>query len=213
MKADSRSLVLPNTKSAQIQETKTTLRTHQKQPGDIIPPFEVATVTGIRRAVPDSSARFTHLQFRRFAGCPICNTHLRTFVRAKPEIDRAGIREIVLFHSSADLIRHYEDDIALDFVADPQKRLYRQFGVGSSPAALLHRRVLGAIVRSLTHEKWRLPKVENGRLGLPADFLLDRAGRVVAAKYGTHAFDQWSVAELFAIARTNLEPSTAGAAS
>lgn len=186
--------------------------TNRKKPGDIVSPFQVTAVNGLQLAIPDSSVHFVHLQFRRFAGCPICNTHLRTFVDARPEIDRADIREIIFFHSSADLIRRYQDDLALDFVADPQRLFYRRFGVAASRSALLHLRVLGAIVRSLTREKWRLPKVENGRLGLPADFLLDRAGRVLAAKYGTHAFDQWSVAELLGMARTHTRAGTGEAA-
>jgi hypothetical protein len=37
---------------------------------------------------------------------------------------------------------------------------------------------------------------QGGRLGLPAEFLIARGGRVIAAKYGEHADDQWSVSEL-----------------
>lgn len=36
-------------------------------------------------------------------------------------------------------------------------------------------------------------------LGLPADFLIDSTGRVVAVKYGRHANDQWSVDELLRV--------------
>jgi hypothetical protein len=37
-------------------------------------------------------------------------------------------------------------------------------------------------------------------LGLPADFLIEPGGRVIAAKYGRHAGDQWSVDEVLALA-------------
>ncbi|WP_258958033.1 hypothetical protein [Streptomyces leeuwenhoekii] len=40
---------------------------------------------------------------------------------------------------------------------------------------------------------------------LPADFLIASDGRVLAAKYGEHVYDQWSVDEL-------LEPATRNAA-
>jgi hypothetical protein len=36
---------------------------------------------------------------------------------------------------------------------------------------------------------------------LPADFLISRDGRVLARKYGAHAYDQWSVDELLTLAR------------
>jgi hypothetical protein len=39
----------------------------------------------------------------------------------------------------------------------------------------------------------------NGNLGLPADVLIAADGRIVAAKYGEHAYDQWSVDELLAL--------------
>jgi hypothetical protein len=37
-------------------------------------------------------------------------------------------------------------------------------------------------------------------LGLPADFLIAPDERIVAAKYGKHADDQWSVDELLNLA-------------
>lgn len=43
---------------------------------------------------------------------------------------------------------------------------------------------------------------EGGRFGLPADFLIDCDGKVLAAKYGKHAYDQWSVDELLLLARS-----------
>jgi hypothetical protein len=42
----------------------------------------------------------THLQFRRFAGCPICSLHLQSVAARHREIAAAGIREVVLFHST-----------------------------------------------------------------------------------------------------------------
>ncbi|WP_433541970.1 hypothetical protein ACQP10_03265 [Streptosporangium sandarakinum] len=41
---------------------------------------------------------------------------------------------------------------------------------------------------------------QGGRLGLPGDFLIAGDGRVPAAKLGRHAYDQWSVDELLALA-------------
>jgi hypothetical protein len=42
---------------------------------------------------------------------------------------------------------------------------------------------------------------QGGSLGLPADFLIAGDGRVLACKYGQHAADHWSVAELLALAQ------------
>jgi hypothetical protein len=39
----------------------------------------------------------------------------------------------------------------------------------------------------------------DGLFGLPADFLVAPQGRIIAAKYGVHADDQWSIDELLAL--------------
>ncbi|MCI2415923.1 AhpC/TSA family protein [Saccharopolyspora sp. K220] len=164
---------------------------------------ELVAVTGERIRVPDSE-HLVHLQFRRFAGCPICNVHLRSIVQRHDEITAAGIREVVFFHSPAAELRSY--DLPFAVIGDPGKRYYREFGVESSLRALLHPRTWGAILRgsALTlMGKYRPPAAAQagGRLGLPADFLIAPGGRVHAAKYGAHAYDQWSVDELLGHAR------------
>jgi len=156
--------------------------------------------------LPDPT-RLTHLQFRRFAGCPICNLHLRSIIDRHAEILAADIQEVVVFHSSAAELRNYTTELPLDFIADPQRELYREFGVTTGAKSLLNPRAVAAIARSIGPEiqanrRGERPapptNPEGGRLGLPADFLIAPDGQVLAAKYGTHADDQWSVDELLA---------------
>lgn len=179
--------------------------------GTVLPRYELSDVRGLRVLIPDPS-RLVHLQFRRFAGCPICNSHLASIAAHDDAIRAVGVREVVLFHSEAEeLRRHVEEDFPLTVVADPDKRLYAAFGVESAPRALLDPRawpgilaavVLGtvALVRGRAHLPSTRPR--GGRLGLPADFLIDKGGRVVDFHYGEHADDQWSVEEI--VARANL---------
>jgi peroxiredoxin len=179
------------------------------EPGTVLPPRELSSITGGTVLVPDPDA-LVHLQFRRFAGCPVCNLHLRSFVRRHDDVGAAGIREVVLFHSTADDLRRHAGDLPFAVVADPDRRLYRAFGVESSPRALLHPRAWWPIVRAVAHSLWVIARRRGpvppltppgGRYGLPADFLVDRDGRVIAAHYGTHADDQWSVDEVVSLAR------------
>ncbi|MFF4899201.1 peroxiredoxin-like family protein [Streptomyces sp. NPDC001068] len=177
-------------------------------PGSTVPGRGLAAVSGDLVPVPDPD-HLVHLQFRRFAGCPVCNLHLRSVVRRHDEIVAAGVREVVVFHSPADELRPHAADLPFAVVADPDKRLYREFGVEQSPRALLTPRVWGPIVRAVVSGAWhvvrgreRLPanRPHGGRLGLPADFLVAPDGRVLAVKYGEHAYDQWAVDELLALA-------------
>lgn len=173
-------------------------------PGSPIGPRTLTPVSGPPVPVPDPD-RLIHLQFRRFAGCPVCNLHLRSVVRRHAEIEAAGIREVVVFHSPAEELREHTDGLPFAVVADPGKRLYAEFGVESAPRALLDPRVWGPIARAVLRSAWAIlrgrergpaGRPHGGRLGLPADFLIGTDGRVLAAKYGAHAYDQWPVDEL-----------------
>ncbi|MEU8135046.1 peroxiredoxin-like family protein [Streptodolium elevatio] len=170
---------------------------------------EVAADVAAVVSVPDAE-RLVHLQFRRFAGCPVCNLHLRSIVRRHDEITAAGVKEVVVFHSPADELREHVADLPFAVVADPDKRLYREFGVESARRSLLSPRAWLPILRSLARSlprivigKDRAPAAtpHGGRLGLPADFLIAPDGRVVAAMHGTHVYDQWSVDRILELAR------------
>ncbi|WP_391648367.1 peroxiredoxin-like family protein [Streptomyces violarus] len=171
----------------------------------------LTAVSGDEVAVPDPG-RLVHLQFRRFAGCPVCNLHLRSVIRRHGEIEAAGVREVVVFHSPAEELSPHTTDLPFAVVADPGRRLYTEFGVERSPRALLSPRAWGPIVRAVlsgvrevARGREHLPSTRphGGRLGLPADFLIASDGRVLAAKYGGHVYDQWSVDELLELtART-----------
>lgn len=183
-------------------------RKRQVQPGDLVTPRTLTTIHGRDVAVPDPES-MVHLQFRRYAGCPVCNLHLRSVVHRRDEISAAGIHEVILFHASPDEVRHYEAELPLDVVADPHRQLYSEFGVQRSWRAfnaptLITTAAAAAVVAYIRGERKivRL-RPEGGRRGLPADFLIAPHGTVLAAKYGGHAGDQWTVDELLELGAVN----------
>jgi hypothetical protein len=180
---------------------KTTTRI---QTGAVIKPHELITIHSERIRIPDRQ-RLVHLQFRRFAGCPVCDLHLHSIVQRYEEIVAASIQEVVVFHSTAEDLLRYARELPLAVVADPKKRLYVEFGVESAPRALLDPRAWFPIaqgvsrsMRAVLRKQQSMPPINppGGRWGLPADFLIANDGRVLACNYGSHAYDQWSVDEL-----------------
>ncbi|WP_067819218.1 peroxiredoxin-like family protein [Actinomadura kijaniata] len=178
------------------------------RPGDPVPARELDAVNGPPVPLPDPG-RLVHLQFRRFAGCPVCNLHLRSVAARHAEIEAAGVAEVVVFHSPAGELREHAAGLPFPAVADPDRRLYREFGVESSPRALRDPRAWPVIARAVLVGTWRIllrrerPPARSphgGRLGLPGDFLIAPDGRIVAARYGEHAGDQWTVDELLSLA-------------
>ncbi|RST16536.1 redoxin domain-containing protein [Streptomyces sp. WAC05374] len=195
------------------------MRTPAQQlvPGSVVRPRSLTPVCGGPVGVPDGD-RLIHLQFRRFAGCPVCNLHLRSVVRRHGEIEAAKVREVVVFHSPAEELRPYAADLPFAVIADPARRLYAEFGVESARRALLDPRawphVLRALLRStavVARGREHLPsrRQPHGRLGLPADVLLSPGGTVLAAKYGEHAYDQWTVDEVLELASGTTRPAAA----
>ncbi|MFZ5627981.1 MAG: peroxiredoxin-like family protein [Spirochaetota bacterium] len=170
-------------------------------PGHKIDSFTVKDLHGTQATIPDTNRRFTHLQFRRFAGCPICNLHLRSVIQRKADIEQAGITEIIFFHSTAAALLPYESDLGLTVIPDAERKWYRAFGVEKSLSGLLNPQSIGAALRGLT-AKGALASLNmsEDHTGLPADILLDGAGVVRAVKYGKAANDQWSVDELLQLA-------------
>lgn len=69
--------------------------------------------------------------------------------------------------------------------------------------AILNPRAWPAIVKgNLAKDKPKMTgKPGGGPLGLPADFLIAPDGTIKAALYGVHAYDQWSVDQLLAMAK------------
>jgi peroxiredoxin len=166
--------------------------------GDFVPPTTLESVTGEPIKLPDPN-RVVHLQLRRFVDCPICNTHIAALRGRARDIDAAGIKEVIVFHSSATSVRSYQKDLPFLLVGDPKKALYKQFSVQSS-IRFLSLKSLGAAVRGVAHGHFGL-RLAGGPMGLPGDFLIAPSGQLIAVKYGTHAYDQWSVDELIRLAK------------
>lgn len=134
-----------------------------------------------------------HLQFRRFAGCPVCNLHLRSFTRAFDRISAAGLLTVAFFHSSAESMRPYQGDLPFPAVPDPERRWYDFFGVEQATFAVARPQVMWSALKGLALARSNPFAGEGGQRGLPADFLLGPDGRLVDLHYGAHADDQWSV--------------------
>ena len=176
-----------------------TTRTARRRPGEIIPAFQLETLSHGTLTVPGPG--LTLLQFRRFAGCPVCNLHLRSFARGQGALQAAGVRSVAFFHSPAEQMRPYQGDLPFAVVPDAGRRWYRQFGVERSLLAVARPGVLWAGLKGLVLAPSNPLAGGSEQAGLPADFLVDERGELLAVHYGAHANDQWTVEQLLALAR------------
>jgi peroxiredoxin len=89
-------------------------------------------------------------------------------------------------------------------VADPDLKLYREFGVETSILSVLNPKAWPSAIGGLIKVGPGFPSHGESALGLPADFLINSKGKVIALKYGSHADDHWDFDEVVALARTAL---------
>ena len=171
--------------------------------GDRIGRHDLVTIHGKPAPLPDPE-HLVHLQFRRYAGCPVCNLHLRTVAARHDEILAAGVREVVVFYSAAETMLGFQGDLPFATIADPEKKLYAEFGVGTMPVTTAFKlRSWRAAAQGLANAPSLRGIGSKGRsyLGLPADFLIGTDGTILAANYGKYTDDHWPVDELLALAR------------
>ena len=165
----------------------------QLKQGEMIQAIDLSNIHGSEVLIPSTRSKWIHLQFRRFAGCPIRNLHLQSVVQRNPELIAAGIQEVVVFHSPRESLLPFQGNFPFDVIADPEKKLYAEFGVDSSIFSLLDVRAWPAIIKGYGVAEKPVGDPEGGATGRPADFLISSEGKIVALKYGRHAYDQWSV--------------------
>lgn len=158
----------------------------------------VEPVAGPAFAIPDAT-RYVHLQLRRYAGCPVCNLHLRSIARRHAELLEAGIVEVVVFHSAPAKTLDLEGFLPFAVIADPHRRLYDEWAVGTMGARhALHPRSWRAAWRALTGApdlRGATGRGEQHR-GIPAELLIAPDGSIVASHHGRFVDDHWSVDEL-----------------
>jgi peroxiredoxin len=104
---------------------------------DAVPTLQLVDLHGVDIPISNPKAKWVHLQFRRFAGGPICNLYLQEFIGRNAEIEAAGIQEVVVFHSPRELLLPFQRTFPFAVSADTEKKLYAQLGVDSSGFSIL----------------------------------------------------------------------------
>jgi peroxiredoxin len=172
--------------------------------GDVINPLELETIHGKVIRIPDLKCKI-HLQFRRYAGCPVCNLHMRSIAKRNNELLVSDVREVAVFHSTRETMLEYQGQLPFDTIGDPEKELYAKFGADRkmSPLSALNPRSWIAAINALA----RAPSLKGARgngentLGLPSDFLIDTDGKILAVNYGKRVDDHWSADRVLSMAK------------
>jgi hypothetical protein len=137
------------------------------QLGFVLKPRTLVTIHSEQVHIPPSQG-VVHVQSRRVAGCPICKLHLLSFARRYAELARAGIFEVAVFHSSKEDRLSHDGALPFSVIADPERKLYAEFGVQTSVRSILNPRAWGAASHGLATFGPGPPGKNETALGLPA---------------------------------------------
>lgn len=167
------------------------------QVGQLAPDVQTTDVFGRPLSLQSLRGRPVLLSFYRYASCPVCNLRVRDLRQAAPALEALGLAVVGVFQSDAAGIGRYvgRQEAPFPLVADPGLVLYRRYGVERGWAAMLRWPTIAAALRAFA--AGFLPGRIDGPVDrTPADFLIDRDGRVVIAHYGRHLSDHVSIAAL-----------------
>ncbi len=128
------------------------------------------------------------LAFFRFASCPLCNLRVHQIVNGGPRFEGSDVRVLAVFQSPKEKLNDFvaKQRPPFTLIADPKMDLYRLYGVEASIKAALSPEVPKKMLEAA---KVGLPLVRPWQglaTRIPADFLIDREGKIRTAFYGTN---------------------------
>lgn len=169
-------------------------------PNQPAPDFSTTDAYGQPLSLHDLKGKKVLLSFQRFVGCPICNVRMHELLGAYDSLKRQNLELVVVYESSPENLLKYTEDAKFPFrlIADPEAKLYAQYGVGRSLGKMLNGMFHGGMKKARDGGKLynqKLPR-DGSLTRVEADFLIDPAGRVITAHYGHFVGDDLPLDEI-----------------
>lgn len=171
------------------------------QVNQLAPQFVVLDLDRRSVAMPALNGRKTLLSFYRYVTCPLCNLRVARLMQEQASLESLDV--VAVFESTAANLRAYlpPKGVPMQIVADPEGSLFRLYGVERSwLAAMLGMMRLPTMMQALFRKDLRMGPVDGAVNRVPADFLIDELGAIVAVHYGTDIADHMPLAEIQAFA-------------
>ncbi len=197
------SFTLPQTPPAIVIAPATEVATGTLAAGEPARRFTAATLDGQTLSLEDYAGKRVLLTFLRAASCPLCGVQVWQLVQNAPRWRQQGLETVAVIESDRAETQRYVERLQPPFpiIPDPQKRIFRQYGVTSSLFGMAR----GLLLRlGIYYQAWRKRvggRISSGDLGLlPADFLISPDLVVQRAYYGKDTGDHLPLREIDAFA-------------
>lgn len=166
--------------------------------GDRAVDFAVEDLGGNFISLKDYAGKKLMLSFYRYASCPYCNLRVSRLINYYPQFHEKGLYMLAFFQSPKESIlgRVGKQNAPFPIIADPERKIYRKYGVGSSWKGFF--KALFRISTNVeTIKKGHLPgKMEGEKALIPADFLIGPDLIIKKAYYGKDITDHLPIKEI-----------------
>ncbi len=159
---------------------------------------QLKDINGNEFSIEQLKGRKVYLTFLRTASCPFCNLRVHQLIQKQEEWNKKGIVTVAVFASTADEILQYAGKQQPQFtiIADPEERLYHQFGIKHSFMAMIKSMArLGAIVETMKKGFFNVNSFTDKRI-LTGDFLINENQKIVLSYYGKDFGDHIAFEEI-----------------
>lgn len=161
--------------------------------------FEVQDVLNKIIRLEDYRDKRLLLSFYRYAGFPLCNLRVHQLIEEYDSLHKKGLYVLAFFESPRESILKYVEKQHSPFpiVADPERSVYKDYGVESSWLLFLGSMVTKMNSFFKAFKKGYLPgRMEGEKALLPADFLIGPDLRIEKDFYGRNIGDHLPIPEI-----------------
>ena len=168
------------------------------QPGQPAKNFTSEDISGNAITLNDYANRCVMLSFYRYAACPLCNLRVSQLIQHHASFAERNLNLVAVFQSPRESIRRYvgRQDIPFAVIADPERNLYRLYGVESSWPGFIKGSLRLSMVASALMKGFLPGKMEGIKSMVPADFLIGPDLTIQVAYYGSDIGDHLPIEKI-----------------
>lgn len=135
--------------------------------------------------------KYLLLSFYRYASCPFSQNRINEIIKREDELSSNDIELIGIFQSPIVSINEYLGDKNIDFpiIADPGKKIFEKYKIKESILGFVKVYFKPKNFITLIKEWFTIDKMEGNKTTVPAEFLIDRNGKIIKAFYGKNIED------------------------
>ena len=143
---------------------------------------------------------YRHIAFHRYAACPVCTLSMREFTTRANDLKKAQVQHIAVFHSPLEKMKkYYPEQPPFDIILDPGMSLYNKYDVTGSLLGYLSPQSGLELLKSFSNGVSLGLDGDGEKTTMPADFLINPDGLIVALNYGKFVGDSWKVDDVLSI--------------